>query len=60
MLTTNCSFLENELLDAARLFKNRPQNITHAFRFDMGVFVSSVNGKFDTLGFKFTFELFND
>lgn len=31
---------------------------THIF--DMGVFVSSVNGKFDTLGFKFTFELFND
>ena len=31
---------------------------THIF--DAGVFVSSMNGKFDTAGFKFTFELFND
>ena len=31
---------------------------THVF--DMGAFVSSINGKFDTIGFKFTFELFND
>ena len=31
---------------------------THIF--DAGVFVSSINGKFDTVGFKFTFELFND
>ncbi|MBQ8322654.1 MAG: coproporphyrinogen dehydrogenase HemZ [Clostridia bacterium] len=38
MLTTNCTFLENELLDAARLFKNRPQSIVHAFRFEEGVF----------------------
>ena len=38
MLTTNCAFLENELLDAARLFKNRPQSIEHAFRFEEGVF----------------------
>lgn len=38
MLTTNCSFLENELLDAARLFKNRPQSIAHTFRFCEGVF----------------------
>ena len=38
MLSTNCTFLENELLDAARLFKNRPQSILHAFRFEEGVF----------------------
>ena len=31
---------------------------THAF--DVGVFVSSINGKYDSFGFKFTFELFND
>ena len=31
---------------------------THVF--DVGAFVSSVNGRFDTIGFKFTFELFND
>ena len=31
---------------------------THIF--DVGIFVSSMNGKFDTVGFKFTFELFND
>lgn len=31
---------------------------THVF--DVGAFVSSMNGEFDTVGFKFTFELFND
>ena len=31
---------------------------THVF--DVGAFVSSINGEFDTVGFKFTFELFND
>ena len=31
---------------------------THIF--DVGVFTSIVNGQFDTVGFKFTFELFND
>lgn len=31
---------------------------THVF--DAGIFVSSINGKYDTVGFKFTFELFND
>lgn len=30
---------------------------THIF--DVGAFVSTINGKFDTFGFKFTFELFN-
>lgn len=30
---------------------------THVF--DVGFFVSNINGKFDTAGFKFTFELFN-
>lgn len=40
-LNTDCNFLENELLDAARLFKNRPEVITHAFRFDQGVFYNT-------------------
>lgn len=31
---------------------------THIF--DAGIFVSAINGEFDTVGFKFTFELFND
>lgn len=31
---------------------------THIF--DAGAFVSFINGKYDTIGFKFTFELFND
>ncbi|MCD7926742.1 MAG: DUF5686 family protein [Bacteroides sp.] len=30
---------------------------THIF--DVGAFVSTINGQFDTVGFKFTFELFN-
>lgn len=30
---------------------------THIF--DVGIFMSSINGQFDTVGFKFTFELFN-
>ena len=38
MLETNCAFLENELLDAVRLFKNRPETIKHAFRYEGGVF----------------------
>ncbi|MDO4180941.1 MAG: DUF5686 family protein, partial [Bacteroidales bacterium] len=30
---------------------------THVF--DVGIFMSSISGQFDTVGFKFTFELFN-
>ncbi len=36
--TTDCAFLENELLDVARLFKRRPQTLSHSFRFEEGVF----------------------
>ena len=44
MLTTNCAFLENEILDVARLFKNRPACITHEFRYDdSGVFYNDFN-----------------
>ena len=38
MFTTDCKFLENELLDVARLFKRRPESIAHSFRFEEGVF----------------------
>ncbi len=36
--TTDCAFLENELLDVVRLFKRRPQTLRHTFRFEEGVF----------------------
>lgn len=47
MLTTDCGFLENELMDVVRLFKSRPESVTHAFRFDGGVFYNDfvVDGK---------------
>ncbi len=38
MFTTNCAFLENELLDVVRLFKRRPSQIAHSFSFKEGVF----------------------
>lgn len=38
MLTTDCKFLENELMDAARLFKRRPESVSHAFSYENGVF----------------------
>ncbi len=41
MFKTNCSFLENELLDVVRLFKRRPQAIEHSFRFEEGVFYNA-------------------
>lgn len=44
---SNCSFLENELLDVARLFKARAQKIAHAFCYEAGVFcnVFEVDGE---------------
>ena len=41
MFTTDCKFLENELLDVVRLFKRRPENIEHTFRFEEGVFFNA-------------------
>ncbi len=38
MLTTDCKFLENELMDVVRLFEKRPTSISHSFRFEGGVF----------------------
>lgn len=39
--------MENELLDVARLFKRKPQEITHSFRYEEGVFFNDfvVDGK---------------
>ena len=47
MLTTDCQFLENELMDVVRMFKRRPERITHAFRYEGGVFYNDfvVDGK---------------
>ena len=39
--TTDCQFLENELLDVVRLFKRRPEALTHSFRFEEGVFFNA-------------------
>ena len=52
MLVTNCTFLENELLDAARLFKTQPRSIVHTFRFEENVFYND----FEVDGEKFSFE----
>ena len=41
MLKTNCAFLENEILDAVRLFKTRPEDIEHTFSFEGGVFYNT-------------------
>ena len=45
--TTDCAFLENELLDVVRLFKRRPEVLTHSFTYKEGVFCNafSVDGK---------------
>ena len=47
MLTTDCKFLENEFMDVVRLFKRRPEEIRHTFRYAEGVFYNdfSVDGK---------------
>ncbi|MBQ4053808.1 MAG: coproporphyrinogen dehydrogenase HemZ [Clostridia bacterium] len=51
-LTTNCAFLENKILDAARLFKRRPETIEHAFHFEAGVFYNAF--KVDGAEYSFT------
>ena len=52
MLTTNCEFLENELLDAARLFKSRPQSVEHSFRYENGVFYNDFIVDGEAVSFK--------
>ena len=41
--TTDCQFIENELLDVVRLFKRRPESLTHSFRYEEGVFYNAFN-----------------
>ena len=39
--TTDCKFLENELLDVVRLFKRRPEALAHSFRSEEDVFFNA-------------------
>lgn len=45
--STDCTFLENELLDVVRLFKRRPEVLEHSFRYEEGIFYNrfSVDGQ---------------
>ena len=52
MFSTDCKFLENELLDVVRLFKRRPENLSHSFTFKEGVFYNT----FEVDGKQFSFE----
>ena len=50
--TTDCKFIENELLDVVRLFKRRPESLAHSFRYEEGVFYNT----FEVDGRTFSFE----
>ena len=50
--TTDCAFLENELLDVVRLFKRRPETLAHSFRFEEGVFFNAFTVDGQTFSFK--------
>lgn len=39
--TTDCKFIENELLDVVRLFKRRPEALAHSFQYEEGVFYNA-------------------
>ena len=52
MLSTDCKFLENELMDVVRLFEKRPTSISHSFRFEDGVFYND----FLVDGVEYTFQ----
>ena len=41
--TTDCQFIENELLDVVRLFKRRPESLAHSFKYEEGVFYNAFN-----------------
>jgi len=47
MITTDCKFLEDELMDVVRLFEKRPTSISHSFRFEEGCFCNdfTVDGR---------------
>ncbi|MGN1052094.1 MAG: coproporphyrinogen dehydrogenase HemZ [Candidatus Scatosoma sp.] len=46
-MLTDCLFLQNELYEVARLFKNRPETLCHSFRYENGIFYNTftVDGK---------------
>ena len=50
--SSDCHFLQNELLDIARLFKKRAESIAHAFSYENGVFYNA----FVIDGERFSFE----
>ena len=50
--TTDCKFIENELLDVVRLFKRRPESLAHSFKYEEGVFCNA----FEVDGKSFSFE----
>ena len=50
--SSDCQFLQNELLDIARLFKQRAESIAHAFSYENGVFYNA----FVIDGERFSFE----
>ncbi len=52
MLSTNCTFLENEILDVVRLFRERPETVAHAFRFEGGVFYNDFTVDGDSFSFE--------
>ena len=52
MLSTDCKFLENELMDVVRLFEKRPTSISHSFRFEDGIFYND----FCVDGVEYTFQ----
>lgn len=52
MLKTDCAFLENELMDVERIFRLRPENTEHSFRYQDGVFYN----QFTVDGERFSFE----
>ena len=52
MFTTDCKFLENELMDVVRLFKRRPEELSHSFRLEEGVFCNDFTVDGRTYAFK--------
>ncbi|MBQ8428167.1 MAG: radical SAM protein, partial [Clostridia bacterium] len=38
MQISDCAFLDNELLDVVRLFKNQPRSLSHTFSYEEGFF----------------------
>lgn len=57
---TNCTFLQNELLDVARLFKRRPVSVLHEFRYENGKFYNSFVVDGETTSFEDVAEVGND